>query len=930
MKNQFTINIPFLKRIIPVLLLLGLFVSWTFPAETEILYLSGTDKDHTVKWDFFCTDGMNSGRWTTIPVPSCWELQGFGHYNYGQDRKKADEQGKYRFHFRIPSSWAKKQVEIVFEGSMTDTDVWINGKKAGATHQGAFYRFSYDITKLAKAGEENLLEVTVSKMSADDSVNGAERRADFWVFGGIFRPVYLRAFPKEHIQRTAIDARADGSFSIDLYLSNIKNARAASCQIFTTGGKKISETFSAKISGGEKYKKLTTHVSDPNLWTAETPNLYQVDIALKEGSRVIHSLREKFGFRTIEVRKGEGIFVNGQSVKMKGVNRHSFWPSSGRTLSKQISVEDVNLMKDMNMNAVRMSHYPPDTHFLEVSDSLGLYVLDELTGWQEAYSTPVGKKLVKELVTRDVNHPSIIFWDNGNEGGFNYELDAEFPKYDPQKRVVLHPWEPANGVNTTHYRKFEMYKALADGPDILMPTEYLHGLYDGGLGAGLADFWNMAYQKPLAAGGFLWVFADEAVVRTDQSGRLDADSNHAPDGILSPYHQKEGSFYTIKEVFSPVHLKTAAFEPAGKLTLEIDNHYDFTNLNQCQFKYWLANFPRPEEKRTGAVRSGKIRSLNISLTPHFSKKISLPLPLGFKNSDALFFRAIDPSGRELYSWTFPLKKPADYVREIVKSSQSPVKGKETDRAIVVSTPHLELTFGKSRRGGALLQKVVQNGKTVSLGRGPLLAAGSGRGITLKHFREGANYVVESTYRSGNLKHLKWTVMGNGWVKLEYKYRLNGYYDYLGMSFSYPEKQVTGIKWLGQGISRVWKNRLKGTTLNVWHKKYNDAITGQVWDYPEFKGYYTGLNWLVIETTELPILVLTETDDLFFRMYTPKSGVDPRNTAPPFPRGDISFLQGIAPIGTKFTRPENLGPTGLKNFARGYYSATLYFHFGLGD
>ena len=152
-----------------------------YAQQTEVHYLSGTDKDHTVHWEFFCTKGMNSGKWTTIPVPSNWELQGFGAYNYGHDekekgntKKKSNEQGLYKHRFIADKVWANKQIEIVFEGVMTDTEVKLNGQMVGLVHQGGFYRFQYNITAFIKPGVENLLEVMVSKVSADSTVNNAE------------------------------------------------------------------------------------------------------------------------------------------------------------------------------------------------------------------------------------------------------------------------------------------------------------------------------------------------------------------------------------------------------------------------------------------------------------------------------------------------------------------------------------------------------------------------------------------------------------------------------------------------------------------------------------------------------------------------------------------------------------------------------------
>ena len=191
----------------------------------EIQYLSGIDNEQTVDWDFWVTGGRKAGAWSKIAVPSHWEQQGFGNYNYGRDYvtygknfRFHDEKGIYRHTFAVPASWKDKKVSIVFEGSMTDTEVKINGKLAGDIHQGSFYRFKYDITDKVNFGSENKLEVTVSKMSEDNTVNNAERLADYWIFGGIYRPVYLEATPQQHITWTAIDATADGSFLRILYL----------------------------------------------------------------------------------------------------------------------------------------------------------------------------------------------------------------------------------------------------------------------------------------------------------------------------------------------------------------------------------------------------------------------------------------------------------------------------------------------------------------------------------------------------------------------------------------------------------------------------------------------------------------------------------------------------------------------------------------
>ncbi len=275
----------------------------------QTLFLSGTGSDHTVRWDFYCTGGRNSGNWTTIQVPSCWEQQGFGTYNYGRDYKTygknfrfADEKGLYRHSFNVPASWKGKEVFIVFEGSMTDTDVKINGKSAGAMHQGAFYRFRYNITNKLNYGATNLLEAEVSKMSSTVSVNNAERLADYWVFGGIFRPVYLEAVNSTYIDYVGIDARADGNFRMMAYTQNLLQPATVVAAIKDTRGNVVSN-ITATCRKGDSAVLLQALLKNPKLWTSETPHLYTVEVRLKQNNKTIYQLKEKFGFRTIEVRR---------------------------------------------------------------------------------------------------------------------------------------------------------------------------------------------------------------------------------------------------------------------------------------------------------------------------------------------------------------------------------------------------------------------------------------------------------------------------------------------------------------------------------------------------------------------------------------------------------------------------------------------------
>ncbi|HLP71669.1 MAG TPA: glycoside hydrolase family 2 TIM barrel-domain containing protein [Bacteroidales bacterium] len=892
--------------------------------KTEIRYLSGTDKDHTVQWDFFCTNGMNSGEWSKIAVPSNWELQGFGSYLYGNVNRKADEKGMYKYEFTVPAGWEKKKVNIVFEGSMTDTEVKINGKLAGPVHQGAFYRFRYDVSDLLNYKGSNMLEVTVSKESANESVNRAERISDFWVFGGIFRPVYLEALPVQFIDRVALDAKADGSFYMDVFVKGKGKAKTVTAQVQTLDGKPFGEVLSGAVSKDTTGKTvLRGKFSNPALWNPEFPNRYQVVISLVSGKKTVHQAVQKFGFRTVEVRPEDGIYVNGQKIMFRGVCRHTFWPSSGRTSSKLLAIEDINLMKDMNMNAVRMSHYPPDQFFLDVCDSLGMFVLDELAGWQKFYDTPTAKRLVRQMVERDVNHPCIVLWDNGNEGGFNKDVRGDYALYDPQKRTVIEPWSILNGTNTKHYPKFDYVKnALNNGKEIFFPTEFLHGLNDGGHGAGLEDQWNFMLSKPLSAGAFLWVFADEGVERKDKNDSIDTEGNRAPDGILGPYHEKEGSFYTVKEIWAPVQFGDVKIDDDFDGTLPVTNRYLYTNLNLCKYSWQLARFSFPEG--ISGETSGGITAPDIA--PGKGGIIKIELPSDWKNYDALYITAKDQYGRNINTWSWNITSPREVASRIIIPVQENARVAEKGDLFSVKSRNTELTF--NTKTGSLVSVANRGVKNSFTCENPF--AGFRRELrSFNHHNAEDGYKIELQYDSSAF--VNYTVMGDGWIKIDYGYLLNGTYDMAGISFSYPEELVTGARLLADGPYRVWKNRIKGTNFGIYEKKYNNSVTGQSWDFPEFKGYYSGLYAVQVQTMEVPVTIVAATKDLFLHLFTPATATNLRGVrggvSPAFPAGNISVMNGITAVGTKFSQAREEGPMGQKNKYNGQLGGTIYLRFG---
>lgn len=882
----------------------------TYAQDTEIHYLSGTGLGNTVTWDFYCSAGMNSGKWSKIEVPSQWELQGFGEYTYGRfykekGKKCSDENGLYRQTFRVPSRWKDKQVNLVFEGVMTDTEVKVNGHIAGSIHQGGFYQFSYDITDKLIWNSKNDLEIHVWKQSADQSVNRAERMGDWWLFGGIYRPVYLQILPKTHIKHVAINATADGLLQTDFSLEGLSPGHKI---VLTLTSIKEKTTIGKKTCCLNTHTKQTlkTYWAPIKVWDCEHPNLYTLKIdLLSPDEKIVHTYKENIGFRTVEFRYKDGIYVNGTKIILKGTNRHSFHPDGGRTTNHALSLQDAILIKQMNMNAVR-SHYPPDKHFLNICDSIGLFYIDEFVGWHNKYTDSTALKLLPEMLNRDVNHPCIILWSNGNEGGWNKNVDKYFAHYDPQKRHVIHPWADYNGIDTHHYPTYQMgtYR-LTGGNNVFMPTEISHGLYDGGQGAGFEDYWNKYTTSPLFAGCFLWAYVDEAVRRSDKKGILDSDGPNAPDGIVGPYREKEGSFYTIREIWSPIQVEQFSITSSFKGIFGVKNAWLFTNMKEGSMNWQLSKISSPLTKSERCcIAKGEVTL--PAILPGEIGKAHFSLPKNFLEGDILELEAYDQQGNPICNWTFPTKDAKHYFAEQVSSKKRKRNAatiKVDADKIYLSAKNISALF--DTHSGKLIE-VHKNNTTLPFSEGPL-PIGMKMEFKKGEYKIQNDTAIYTTWYTGTVDSIVWKMTPDGMLGMEALIlnRTDGggfngaFYDndvyHLGFSFSYPENVVNGMQWFGRGPYRVWKNRIKGSNYGLWQKAYNNTVTGEYDEkmiYPEFKGYHANLYWATLESSVCPFTVYSETDGLYFRIFTPQEPIHRRygkNTMIPFPVGDLSFL-----------------------------------------
>jgi hypothetical protein len=486
----------------------------------------------------------------------------------------------------------------------------------------------------------------------------------------------------------------------------------------------------------------------------------------------------------------------------------------------------------------------------------------------------------------------------------------------------------------SHYRPFDEHVKLCDGPDIYMPTEFLHGLYDGGAGAGLADYWDAILKGKASAGGFIWSLVDECVKRPD-TGKMDGYGNYAPDGIVGPFREKEASFYTVKELWSPIVVKRVGDG------FEVENRYAFTDAKECTFTWQLRKFAGPfasggsphevvgEWKQPFELASGERRAMKMEMPP------------GTEKADALSLRIDDPTGHELWTWVWQLR---ELQRPPMKQSR-PV-ATDMDSAIEVEAGNVRLTF--SKRTGQLT-RVTRGEMPLSLANGPRLAIGESKLESITQKGDDNGVIIDAKF-SGDMQRATWRVNPDGWVDLDYSYALTGDHDFFGVCFDLPERDVKSMRWLGEGPHRLWKNRLDGTTLGVWENPINDTVTGHSgWKYPEFRGVYAGVRWMRLDTTNGPIVVAPDDPALFVQVLSPKfpegeGPPNPNSTRPSrpstqpslglaryarakLPDAGLSILHAIPPIGNKFHRADQTGPQGQLNHANGEYRARVRFFFG---
>ncbi|MBP1964593.1 glycoside hydrolase family 2 TIM barrel-domain containing protein [Paenibacillus aceris] len=584
--------------------------------------LNGNWKFHWSKgpeWapEHFYEENYDLSGWDEIQVPSHWQLKGYGHPHYTDlyypfpvdppHVPNDNPTGSYVREFELPQFWEGRQLSVKFDGVDSSFHVWVNGTFVGYS-QGSRLTSEFDLTPYVKQGI-NRLAVRVYQWSDGSYLEDQ----DMWYMSGIFRDVYLISGPgslriSDYRIVTELDADyRDADLLVQVELQGHDLAGELQLQLLDMAGQRIAESKQqiALAAADQTMLSVSMPVSKPALWSAEAPNLYHLIICLvDQNDLMVEVVAQRVGFRKIEVRDGQ-FLVNGKAIMLKGVNRHDHHPVSGRTVTLSTMKQDVKMMKQHNINAVRTAHYPNDPRFYDICDVYGLYVMEETDlethgfeplgnisrlsddpAWQEAYIDRI-----RRMVERDKNHPSVLFWSLGNESGFgcNFRaMSAWCKQADPTRLIHYEEDREAEvcDIVSTMYsspEKMAGFGQLVDHPKPHILCEFAHAMGNGP--GGLKRYFDTfdAYRR--LQGGFVWEWIDHGIRRKTAAGKDDYayggdygdvpnNSNFVIDGLVRPDRTPSPGLIEYKKIIEPVRVDYIEND-----RICITNRYDFVTLD---------------------------------------------------------------------------------------------------------------------------------------------------------------------------------------------------------------------------------------------------------------------------------------------------------------------------------------------------------------
>jgi beta-galactosidase len=609
--------------------------------------------------DFFQTNYNDKG-WDNLPVPGIWEVNGYGdpmytniNYPWSNQFKnnpplvpeEKNHVGSYRKEFFVPAGWKGKDIIAHFGSVTSNMYLWINGQFVGYSEDSKL-EAEFDITKYIKPGSKNLFAFQVFRWCDGSYLEDQ----DFWRLSGVGRDCYLYARPQQHINDIRVNTLLDNTYknaqlTIDI---NIQGNANANFKLIDEDG---IEAGTANVQGSGAHN-VSIKINNPKKWTAETPHLYTLITTLKDKEKTLEVIPVKVGFRKIEIKNAQ-LLVNGQPVLIKGVNRHEMDPDDGYYLSPERMLQDITIMKEHNINAVRTCHYPDNNLWYELCDKYGLYVVAEAN--LESHGMGYGDRTLaknslytkahmernERNVQRNFNHPSVIIWSMGNEAGFgpNFENVYRWIKKEDTTRPVQYEQAGHNEFTDIFCPMYlepdECEKYVNSNPaKPLIQCEYAHAM--GNSEGGFKEYWDLVRKYPKYQGGFIWDFVDQSL-RKDSNGvdfyayggdfnKYDpSDKNFMDNGLIAPDripnpHMHEVSYFYQSIWATPVDLNKGA--------INVYNENFFKDLSNDYIEWQLLVNGKIKQTGTG-------EQLNVQ--PHQTQEIQLPYTLDGidKNAEVL-------------------------------------------------------------------------------------------------------------------------------------------------------------------------------------------------------------------------------------------------------------------------------------------------------
>lgn len=730
----------------------------------------------------FYREGFDDSTWATIPVPSQWELEGYGTPIYvsagfpfkidpprvtSEPKEKytayteRNPVGSYRTRFTLPEEWDSRRTIVHFGGVMSAFYLWVNGEKVGYS-QGSMTPAEFDLTEFVHPGE-NLLAVEVYRWSDGSYLEDQ----DMWRFSGIFRSVYLASTAPERIADFAVRTDLDEDFRDATLLIEPEFAAPGKetlegwtieAHLFDADGKNVflepltaevapiyNRDFSAGIlvehtpqRGPRTFGRLQVKIENPLKWTAETPNLYRLVLALRDpDGALVEAVGQNVGFREVKVADGQ-LFVNGWPIRLRGVNRHEHDPERGHVMTEELMRRDLELMKAANVNAVRTSHYPNDPRWYELCDAYGIYVMDEadlethgVRGYlasQPEWGAAFLERAIR-MAERDKNHPSVIIWSLGNESGYgpNFAaMSAWLRDFDPTRPIhyegaqgtptdpdtvdfvsrfyprvrqpYLNPGIPDGSLEERaenarwEYLLDHAENPLDDRP--VLTSEYAHCM--GNALGNLQAYWDEIYSNPRMLGGFIWDWVDQGIWKTADNGEryiaYGGDFGDQPNlkafclnGVIFADRSVTPKYYELQKVYAPIQVKPGNAEGTA---VQVTNRYDFLDLSSFSGRWELW-------RNDGLVATGELPKLSLARDASAILPLELPMIDDPKPGDHFFVRVrfLDSDdGREVVWEQWPLAVETPSAPTVETSALPPVEIESDSPALVVRGEDFTLRF----------------------------------------------------------------------------------------------------------------------------------------------------------------------------------------------------------------------------------------------